>query len=340
MNQEEFDIEYDRRALPPKRAWPGMRRKLKSCLIGQGLFSQICGFLPILHWLPNYQWKNNLFQDIIGGLTVGIMHVPQGMAYASLASLDPIYGLYSSFFASSFYMFFGTSRHNSVGVFAVASLMVGSVRLRLLPDITDDQLITEAFNGTTMDAEIDPSITPIQLTTALTLTVGVVQIVMGALRLDFITAYMSDQLLAGFTTGAACHVFVAQLNKMVGVKLPRYSGFGMLIYMLRDLGKALPRTNIVTAIVSICSIAFLVIGKALINPWVIKRFPIPIPFDLLLVVFGTAASFQINLHGNYHVAIVDHIPRGIPNPSLPRIDLVPTLLSDAIGIAIVCFVVT
>uniref|UniRef100_A0A914USZ6 SLC26A/SulP transporter domain-containing protein n=1 Tax=Plectus sambesii TaxID=2011161 RepID=A0A914USZ6_9BILA len=110
--------------------------------------------------------------------------------------------------------------------------------------------------------------------------------------------------------------------------------------MLRDLGKALPRTNIVTAIVSICSIAFLVIGKALINPWVIKRFPIPIPFDLLLVVLGTTASFQINLHGNYHVAIVDHIPRGIPNPSLPRIDLVPTLLSDAIGIAIVCFVVT
>uniref|UniRef100_A0A914WG98 SLC26A/SulP transporter domain-containing protein n=1 Tax=Plectus sambesii TaxID=2011161 RepID=A0A914WG98_9BILA len=217
MNQEEFDIEYDRLALPPKRTWPRIKRKLKSCLIGRGIFSQICGFLPILEWLPNYHWRNNLFHDIIGGLTVGIMHVPQGMAYASLASLDPVYGLYSSFFACFFYMFFGTSRHISIGVFAVASLMVGSVRLRLIPDITDDQLITEAFNGTTMSTEIDASITPIQLTTALTLTVGIIQIAMGALRLDFLTAYMSDQLLAGFTTGAACHVFVAQLNKIIGV---------------------------------------------------------------------------------------------------------------------------
>uniref|UniRef100_A0A914VCT8 STAS domain-containing protein n=1 Tax=Plectus sambesii TaxID=2011161 RepID=A0A914VCT8_9BILA len=108
--------------------------------------------------------------------------------------------------------------------------------------------------------------------------------------------------------------------------------------MLHDLGKALPQSNIATVIVSICSIAFLVIGRDLINPWVKKRFPIPIPFELLLVVFGTAASFLINLHGNYHVAIVDYIPRGIPDPSLPRIDLVPILLSDSIGIAIVCYV--
>lgn len=72
-------------------------------------------YIPILEWLPNYQWKDHFHGDVIAGLTVGIMHVPQGMAYASLAGVPPVYGMYSSFFASTIYMFFGTARHISIG---------------------------------------------------------------------------------------------------------------------------------------------------------------------------------------------------------------------------------
>lgn len=79
------------------------------------LLHRFLSFAPILFWLPKYRWKRDLPSDIIAGLTVGIMTVPQGMAYASLAEVPPVYGLYASFFSAFFYLFFGTSRHISVG---------------------------------------------------------------------------------------------------------------------------------------------------------------------------------------------------------------------------------
>uniref|UniRef100_A0A1I7UXI1 Sulfate_transp domain-containing protein n=1 Tax=Caenorhabditis tropicalis TaxID=1561998 RepID=A0A1I7UXI1_9PELO len=108
-------------------------------------------YIPILEWLPNYKWKEHLHGDIIAGLTVGIMHVPQGMAYASLAGVPPVYGMYSSFFASTIYMFFGTARHISIGVFAVASMMVGASRLRLAPDV-----VVPIGNSSTVEPPIYP----------------------------------------------------------------------------------------------------------------------------------------------------------------------------------------
>jgi MFS superfamily sulfate permease-like transporter len=80
---------------------------------------------PILQWLPAYKWKDNFLSDAIAGVTVGIMVVPQSMAYASLAAVSPVYGLYSNFFAIFLYMFFGTSRHISVGTFA-GNYLLGS----------------------------------------------------------------------------------------------------------------------------------------------------------------------------------------------------------------------
>uniref|UniRef100_A0A0N4W0C2 Sulfate_transp domain-containing protein n=2 Tax=Haemonchus TaxID=6288 RepID=A0A0N4W0C2_HAEPC len=74
----------------------------------------VFGFMPILEWLPKYPVKEYLVNDIIGGLTTGIMHVPQGIAYSALAGVDPVYGLYASCFPAFFYMFFGTSRHVSI----------------------------------------------------------------------------------------------------------------------------------------------------------------------------------------------------------------------------------
>ncbi|ETN82382.1 hypothetical protein NECAME_17740, partial [Necator americanus] len=171
----------------------------------------------------SYKWKEYFHGDLIGGLTVGIMHVPQGMAYASLAGVPPVYGMYSSFFASTVYMFFGTARHkrcSSLGVFAVASLMVGACLIRLNPD--PENIIG---NSTSPLADVGT----LELTSALTLVVGIVQILFGVLRLGFLTTYLSDPLICGFTTGSAAHVLVAQLNKVLGVKLPRHEGTGMLL---------------------------------------------------------------------------------------------------------------
>lgn len=87
--------------------------------------------LPILSWFWSYK-PRYLIGDIIAGITVSVMHIPQGLAYALLANLPPIYGLYTSFMAPIVYAIFGTSRHLALGTFAVVSLMVGNAVQRLV----------------------------------------------------------------------------------------------------------------------------------------------------------------------------------------------------------------
>lgn len=87
----------------------------------------ILGFLPVLQWLPKYDLKKNILGDVMSGLIVGILLVPQSIAYSLLAGQEPIYGLYTSFFASIIYFLLGTSRHISVGIFGILCLMIGEV---------------------------------------------------------------------------------------------------------------------------------------------------------------------------------------------------------------------
>ncbi|KAM3723649.1 Sulfate permease family protein [Dirofilaria immitis] len=339
-NQETFELKYSRKQPQVEKLCNIEKVKLK--LLPRNMLKSVLSFFPILHWLPRYNWKKDLNGDIIGGLTVGIIQVPQGMAYASLASLPPVYGIYTSFFTSIFYMFFGTSRHVSIGVFAVASLMVGAVRLRFMPD---SNIIFEVINGTSIELlkpiagpiDFGYEVSPIMLASTLAMTVGLFQLGMAVIGLAFFTIYMSDAFISGFTTGAAFHVFIAQLNKIIGVKLPRHSGFGMLFFMMRDLMLALPQANYWAVGISILSIIFLSLGRDYLNPWFKKRSPVPLPIELILVILITIFSVYMDLKKKYGVKIVDYIPRGVPTPSLPNFDLVPYLFRDAFAIAIISY---
>ena len=124
--QTEFDAEFGTR-LPPETSSDRFRRQLKRSFLQpftscSSLASTALSFVPITSWLPSYLWKKDLLFDVVGGLTTGIMHVPQGIAYSALAGVDPVYGLYASCFPAFFYMIFGTSRHTSLGIFLKFSL--------------------------------------------------------------------------------------------------------------------------------------------------------------------------------------------------------------------------
>lgn len=89
--------------------------------------STLTGFFPVVRWLPKYKLREYVWGDVMSGMIVGIILVPQAIAYCLLAGVEPIYGLYTSFYANIIYFLMGTSRHVSVGIFSLMSLMVGQV---------------------------------------------------------------------------------------------------------------------------------------------------------------------------------------------------------------------
>lgn len=106
-----------------------LKSKLKqsvTCSVPK-LRSTLTGFFPVVRWLPKYKLREYVWGDLMSGMIVGIILVPQAIAYCLLAGVEPIYGLYTSFYANIIYFLMGTSRHVSVGIFSLMSLMVGQV---------------------------------------------------------------------------------------------------------------------------------------------------------------------------------------------------------------------
>uniref|UniRef100_W6NJ32 Sulphate transporter and Sulphate transporter antisigma-factor antagonist STAS domain containing protein n=1 Tax=Haemonchus contortus TaxID=6289 RepID=W6NJ32_HAECO len=181
---------------------------------------------------------------------------------------------------------------------------------------------------------------PVEVASALTLAIGFVQLFIAILGLDFLTVYFSDQIVAGFTTGAAVHVFVTQLKDVTGIYgTPRRTGIGNAILRVYDIVVEIYRTNPTTILVSTIAITLLYIGKKLINPLVVAHSPIPIPFELLMVIFGALASWLLHLESEFMVRTVGDIPTGLPLPSLPRLSILPYLIKEAIPIAVVTIAV-
>jgi solute carrier family 26, other len=166
--------------------------------------------------LKNYSLKEDLIHDIISGSTVGIMHIPQGMGYALIASLPAITGIYMAIYPVILYIIFGTSKHNSMGTFAVISILVSKVVLQ--HSSLKASLYSAPANGTLNDTlemlgvEI-PSRSPIEVGSALGFLCGIFQILFFAGRMGVLSAFLSDSLISGKSrTRCALELFVSNLG--------------------------------------------------------------------------------------------------------------------------------
>ncbi|XP_068163578.1 prestin isoform X2 [Antennarius striatus] len=294
----------------------------------------VFSFLPILTWLPSYPVKQYLLSDVVSGLSTGVVQLPQGLAYAMLAAVPPVYGLYSSFYPVLLYTFFGTSRHISVGTFAVISLMIGGVAVREAPDsmflLPVNGSNTYVLNVEARDAR------RVQVAVVLSTLVGIIQFLLGLLRFGFVAIYLTEPLVRGFTTAAAVHVVVSQLKYLLGVKTQRFSGPLAVIYSAKAVLSDIANTNVATFIVGLLSIVFLY-GIKVLNERLKKKLSIPIPGEIFVVIVSTGVSYGMSLASGYEVDVVGKIPTGLLPPTIPQFSLSPILVTDAFAIAIVGF---
>ncbi|KOC67065.1 Prestin [Habropoda laboriosa] len=294
--------------------------------------------VPLIGWLSTYNWKNDILGDIIAGITVAVMHIPQGMAYAILGNVPPIIGIYMAFFPVLVYLFLGTSRHNSMGTFALICMMTGKV-------VTTYSSHGQLSRNSTAESDLPLSsandrYSPVEVATAVTFTVALIQLGMYLLRLGVIANLLTDSLVSGFTTSAAVHVFTSQVNDLLGLRnLAKRKGPFKLILSYVDILNDLGNVNGAALLLSAATILILILNNAL-KPRIAKLSPFPIPIEMLAVIIGTILSVYMNLADVYGIVVVGHIPVGLPVPSLPPLSLVPNIIIDSFVITMVSYTIS
>ncbi len=261
-------------------------------------------FFPILEWLPRYQ-RSDFKGDLQAGLTVAVMLIPQSMAYALLAGVPPIYGLYASVVPLVVYAILGTTRQLAVGPAAMISLLTATG-------------IGEIARVGSSDF--------VQYAVLLAFLVGILQLLMGLFRVGFLVNFISHPVIKGFTFAASLIIAVSQLKYILGLHIPRGH---FIITMLSNLYEHLPETNIPTVIIGL--------GSILVLAW-LKKWKPGFPAALLVVVIATAsvALWRLDQLG---VSVVGTIPAGLPAPQVPplSIPVLKELLPAALTIAFVGF---
>lgn len=260
--------------------------------------------LPSASWLPSYS-KSDWRGDWPAGLTVGIMLIPQGMAYAMIAGLPVVYGLYAALLPQILYGFLGTSRHLAVGPVAMDSLLVAA--------------------GLTGIA-VAGSENYIALALLLAFMMGALQLSMGVLRLGFLVNFLSRPVISGFTSAAALIIGLNQLPHLLGVNSGRSN---QLHTLLAGIAEVLPDTNLATFAVGLGATLALVGLKA----WAPK-----VPAALVVVVTSIVTSRLVGFEA-MGIKVVGVIPEGLPSFSLPSWDMADAqlLFPTALTLSLVAF---
>lgn len=237
---------------------------------------------PFLTWIGSYN-RSLLYGDLVAGITVGIMLIPQGMAYAMIAGMPPIYGLYAALIPQLVYALTGTSRQLAVGPVAMDSLLVAAGIGAMQLANTEDYIAAVIF---------------------LTLLIGLFQLLLGILKMGLFVNFLSKPVISGFTSAAAILIGLGQLKHILGVDLPQS---GKIYILLGSIFGNLGHVQLLTLGMGVLVI-LLIIGLKKVN----KKLPIP----LLVVVLGILSVVILGLESK-GIKVVGEIPKGLPNFQLP-----------------------
>ena len=261
---------------------------------------------PGLLWLRGYH-RGVFKSDLVSGITIGVMLIPQGMGYAMVAGLPPEFGLYASIFPPVLYALLGTSNKISIGPVALDSILI----------LTGLSVLAEP--GTPAYLEL-----PI----ALTLLVGLLQFVFGLLRFGFIANFLSYPVIVGYTSAAAIIIIGSQLLSLVGTRVEAGNVFELLYQLLASLSE----WNWVTVTIGAASLLFIRASN---------RFTPKLPCALVALVVGMFLAGVLQLE-QYGIDTINSIPRGMPDLALPKLglDQLSGLLPVAFTVALMGYVGT
>ncbi len=260
-------------------------------------------FVPITEWLPQYP-RNYLRGDIIAGVALAGLLIPESMGYAEIAGLPPQAGLYATAFGLLAYAIFGSSRQLAVSPTSASSAILAATLAPLA--VANPQKFAA-------------------LASAVAVVLGVLFLVAGILKLGFISDFISKPVLKGFVFGIALNIIIKQLPKLLGIEPGKGHAYVQLWHTLKHVAQS----NLWTIAVGAASLLVL---------FVVDRYMPRVPGALLVLVGGIAVSRLLQLHG-HGVEIVGAIPAGLPRPGLPILTWSDWLQAApaAVGLVLVLF---
>jgi len=248
-------------------------------------------FVPILRNTANHNkrdWQN----DVMAGITVAVMLVPQGMAYALLAGIPPIYGLYGAFIPLLIYAIFGASRYLAIGPVAIFSLLIYAGVSQVAEPFTPEFISLVILSG---------------------LLVGILQVLLGVLRLGFLVNFISHPVILGFTSAASIIIAINQINDITGIGIPKFPE----LYQTLEFAVAnWQEYNWIS--VGICVASILII-------FLLRRINKNIPGSLIVVLLFTLFVYFTG-EDTYNLNIIGAVPEGLPTFGIPDLTLNKVLL--------------
>lgn len=292
--------------------------------------------LPVLQWLRTYPVKEYLLADVVTGFTVAMFHVPQSLGYALLAAVPPVCALYNAMFPMMIYFILGTARQASVGADAVTSMMTGTI----VRELTSGDVSHDGLNPHNSTQPVPYTVA--EVTSALCLTIGIIQLVFSFLSLGALNVFLSEQMINGFATGVAIQVVVSQLGSLFGNRVPHMSGMFTIYKTIYAFFDRIDDVAWQTTLVAFVAVAIIMAVKIFLDPSVLKRLGIPLPIELVVVVLFTLASHYLDMKENHGIAVVGTVPQVLPEPSLPSFNtsLIAAILPQSFVMAIVSFAIT
>ncbi|KAA3476270.1 sulfate transporter 3.1-like [Gossypium australe] len=266
-------------------------RQFKNKTPSRKFFLGLQYFLPILEWGPRYTFQF-LKSDLISGITIASLAIPQGISYAKLANLPPILGLYSSFIPPLIYAMMGSSRDLAVGTVAVASLLIGSML------------------GDEVNATENPTLY-LHLAFTATFFAGLLQASLGLLRVGFIVDFLSHATIVGFMGGAATVVILQQLKGILG--LQHFTQSTDIISVLRSVFSQIHEWRWESGVLGAVFLFFLLLSR-----YFSKRRPkffwISAMAPLTTVILGSLLVYLT--HAEKHgVDVIGNLKKGLNPPS-------------------------
>uniref|UniRef100_A0A8D1YH46 STAS domain-containing protein n=1 Tax=Sus scrofa TaxID=9823 RepID=A0A8D1YH46_PIG len=290
---------------------------------------------PFLEWMCLYRFKDWLLGDLLAGINVGLVQIPQGLTFSLLARqlVPPLNVSYSAFCSSVIYVIFGSCHQMSIGSFFLVSALAINV-LRMYPfnsgRLILGTFIKDDFSDISFFAKYNRSLSVVASTTFLT---GIIQLSMGLFGFGFIVTYLPEAAISAYLAATALHIMLSQLTCIFGIMISFHSGPISFFYNIINYCLDLPKANSTSILLFLTSVVAMRINKCIRISF--NQYPIEFPMEIFLILGFTAIANKINMATENSKMLIDMMPYSFLFPETPDFSILTEVLLEAFSLALV-----